>query len=407
METLENIDYIQQKRWFMGKDRGISFIKKIDTVEIGGTNLYILEVFFDNNTQDIYVVLDDEEHIGRFLEEAFAGKSLHNIFLGEQGYFTFKVLTPIERGAMRNAKNLAGEQSNSSFIVPGKFFFKLYRRIQAGTHPELEILKHLNDANFPNTPKICGTCSYKSDSGETYTLGILEELVSDSMDAWNYFNKEMDALKAQEMGIATAEFHNALKTLPGTGESGEEPPFDRLEELLDSTEINTPEMDKLKRKLPSLRKSFASMMESQKKMLENGKMPRELSPQRIHGDLHLGQILISSSPRAAESIKIIDFEGEPSRNMSFRRRLRSPVADIAGVIRSFDYAENTSKKDASKAKEAFLEAYAETSGIPLEVLVNAIKPYILAKAIYEACYELEFRPDWFWIPASYLLNLRA
>lgn len=142
-------------------------------------------------------------------------------------------------------------------------------------------------------------------------------------------------------------------------------------------------------------------------MLENGKMPRELSPQRIHGDLHLGQILISSSPRAAESIKIIDFEGEPSRNMSFRRRLRSPVADIAGVIRSFDYAENTSKKDASKAKEAFLEAYAETSGIPLEVLVNAIKPYILAKAIYEACYELEFRPDWFWIPASYLLNLRA
>ena len=185
-------------------------------------------------TADVVSIPDDVLYIA---EEAFAGKSLHNIFLGEQGYFTFKVLTPIERGAMRNAKNLAGEQSNSSFIVPGKFFFKLYRRIQAGTHPELEILKHLNDANFPNTPKICGTCSYKSDSGETYTLGILEELVSDSMDAWNYFNKEMDALKAQEMGIATAEFHNALKTLPGTEESGEEPPFDRLEELLASTEI--------------------------------------------------------------------------------------------------------------------------------------------------------------------------
>jgi maltokinase len=100
--------------------------------------------------------------------------------------------------------------------------------------------------------------------------------------------------------------------------------------------------------------------------------------------------------------KIIDFVGEPTRSLEFRRGLRSPAVDIAGMIRSFAYAEAVSKKSMDKIRLAFIEGYAKTANISENALQQELKPYIVAKAIYEACYELEFRPDWFWIPEKAL-----
>jgi maltokinase len=124
-------------------------------------------------------------------------------------------------------------------------------------------------------------------------------------------------------------------------------------------------------------------------------------PQRIHGDFHLGQVLMTPDAR----FKMIDFEGEPTRSLEFRRGLRSPAVDVAGMIRSFAYAEAVSKKNMDNVRQAFIQGYAKTTNVPEDSLQQELKPYIMAKAIYEACYELEFRPDWFWIPARALIQL--
>ena len=145
------------------------------------------------------------------------------------------------------------------------------------------------------------------------------------------------------------------------------------------------------------------------------------APQRIHGDYHLGQVLVSAATTAqslakqassAPAFKILDFEGEPTRSLEYRRALRSPLVDVAGMLRSFQYAGATSVFDCTACEHAFLEGYAQAAHvdagnaqIDLDTLERAATPYILAKAVYEACYELEFRPGWFHIPARALLKL--
>jgi len=102
---------------------------------------------------------------------------------------------------------------------------------------------------------------------------------------------------------------------------------------------------------------------------------------------------------------MIDFEGEPTRSLDYRRTVRSPAVDIAGMLRSFAYAGAVAKNDPTEAQKAFVTGYSKVSGISIDEIEKECKPYILAKAIYEACYELEFRPDWFWIPSKALLEL--
>jgi predicted trehalose synthase len=125
--------------------------------------------------------------------------------------------------------------------------------------------------------------------------------------------------------------------------------------------------------------------------------------------------LVSPFANAADSapaFKILDFEGEPSRTLDYRRAKRSPLVDVAGMLRSFSYASacrvagsaNGASDSYGGCESAFLEGYARRSGITVAELQKACAPYAIAKAVYEACYELEFRPGWFRIPATALLE---
>ena len=395
-----NIEALRQKRWFMGKSRPIHSIREFDSVEIGDTRLVILEIVFTDGGCDKYAILEDESLIGRTLEEAFAGNSLQSIFVGSQGYFSFKVRGGLPKGSLRNAKPLVGEQSNSAFFVPGRYFFKLYRRLQPGTHPETEILQHLSDSGADMTPELCGECTYKSESGESYALGVLEKFIPGTKNAWDCFCDNMDVGKAFELGKATAKMHSALRHLPGTTEKTDEPPFDKLERLLRESSIK--EAGDVLKALQALREKYAQST-AESEVPETGR----LAPQRIHGDFHLGQVLIETVSTGGEAIpafRILDFEGEPARTLDYRRRLRSPAVDIAGMLRSFRYAAASSSQASENAEEAFLKGYAQTAKVAVETLKKAIEPFILSKAIYEACYELEFRPTWFHIPAKALLD---
>ena len=367
-------DSITQQRWFMGKGRKVISTEEYDSFPIGGTKVSIIKVRFEKGECDYYAVIEDEAKMGAVLAEHFGQR--------------------IPKETLLRAKPLNAEQSNSAFYSKGEFFFKLYRRLQIGEHPEAEIMEHLSKKKAQGCPKIApefyGDFSYTKD-GDKRTLGILEEHIPDAKNAWEIFtdiqNNDAKFYKnaAFELGRTTALMHQALKDLNGTPVQPEEVPFDKLTALLQANG----------------KENLIARVESIKSQHAQKNNSGALMPQRIHGDYHLGQLLYKDG-----KFIILDFEGEPTRTLEYRRKLRSPAADIAGMLRSFAYAAAVRKSQdgifEQISAEAFLQGYSEESSIPVPQLKEEASPYVLGKAIYEACYELEFRPDWFWIPEAAL-----
>jgi predicted trehalose synthase len=414
---------IASKRWFMGKGRKIDSIETVDRVAIGETFLSIVRVNFaasENCEPDLYAIIEDETRTADFFYDVFSCEKAR--YRGTSGEFMFMQTenfpVDVSLHELFDIAPLDAEQSNSAFASE-HFFFKLYRRLLPGIHPEVEIMEQLDSKRSGVSPQLYGTCYYADATGKRYTLGILEERATGMQDAWAYFKSVMDAPCAEALGIATAKMHRALRGLPGTPAQNPEIPFDKLEHLLNSavaadamsaTDAVSADIsagnemrelaEKVKATLPKLKRMAKDAFGA-----PTGSEP--FTPQRIHGDYHLGQVLVS-----AADFKILDFEGEPTRSLEYRRALRSPLVDVAGMLRSFQYAGATSGFDCTACKHAFLEGYAQAARIDagaahvdLETLERAATPYILAKTVYEACYELEFRPGWFHIPARALLKL--
>ena len=391
------IKYFSKQRWFMGKNRDLSCIDTLDSAEVGGTRVRLVKVSFCDGENDIYAFIDNENAVGKMLEDAFLDGAQQSIFSGSKGYFSFKLISSFPRSNLANIRPISKEQSNSAFYLPGKFFFKLYRRLQPGLHPEAETLEALCRANSSRVPKLYATCSYKSKAGEIYTWGILEEHFADAKDAWSEFSQDMNSDDAFQLGMSTDQMHESLKILDGPYYMDVEPPFSKLEQLLETT-TDTEYAPRIREKLSELRTRYGDL-------IRETQVRRAFRKQRIHGDYHLGQVLITQSANGTKHFEIIDFEGEPTRSLDYRRMRRSPAVDVAGMLRSFAYAGAVSKTDPSEAQHNFITGYSKVSGISVADIENETKPYILAKAVYEACYELEFRPDWFWIPAKALLEL--
>ena len=391
------IKYFSTQRWFMGKNRTILRIDTLDSAEAGGTRIRLYKVSFDDGESDIYSYIDDESAVGKILEDAFLDGAQQSVFSGNSGFFNFRITAPLPKTPLTSIRPISKEQSNSAFCAPGKFFFKLYRRLEPGLHPEAEILEAMNKAESSRVPRLYAVCNYKTKKGKTYTWGILEEHFADATDAWSAFCQDMSSTDAFQLGMSTAQMHESLKALSGPKNSSVEPPFDKLEQLLKSS-TDTEYAPQLRERLPELRTRY-------NELLQESLSDKAFQRQRIHGDYHLGQVLITKSANGTKHFEIIDFEGEPTRSLDYRRAIQSPAVDIAGMLRSFAYAGAVSKTDPTEATQAFVTGYSKVSGIFTETIEKETKPYILAKAIYEACYELEFRPDWFWIPAKALLEL--
>jgi len=464
---MDSMQDIASKRWFMGKGAKVDSITEEARIPIAGSVISIVRVNFDASEKreaDLYAIIENEDNIGNMLAEIVSGGTC-SVCGTSSGQIVFERAGNSPninlREGLQAIRPLDAEQSNSAFASK-ELFFKLYRRLQAGRHPEVEILGRLESAGFESIPRYYGACRYIDPAGNEYALGILEERATGMQDAWAFFTQgaqcednlaqdaqcaqnAQDAKNAQDahpqeklaqaafaLGEATARMHMALKGIPGEECGPIEIPFDKLERLLHNTTIagaNTilngaqalngaaSEAQELSAKLATLRqisdKLFSQAGDAQQ---------ATFLPQRVHGDYHLGQVLVaaqsltkqaSSAPftntqpsaaKTAPDFKILDFEGEPSRSLEYRRALRSPAVDIAGMLRSFQYAGASANYDSATCERAFLEGYARTARIETAALETACTPYVLAKAVYEACYELEFRPGWFHIPARALLN---
>lgn len=395
---MTNLQDIIGKRWYMGKGRTPTHFEQIDELTIGNASISLVSLRFREGEPDLYLLTENDDFIGPLLYRALGKTVGSKSFRSKKGLFSFVTYSESGRDDLESLKPISAEQSNSSFVAPGKIFFKIFRRLQAGTHPEEEVLRFLNEQGYQGSPELLASCRYTGDDGKTFVLGILEKHLPDTQNAWDVFTREPTVEKAFELGCETARMHMALREMDGCEAPSEMPPIERLRGLLEQSAARfrvgagNDELTAVQALLPRLQKIWTETAPNKSAIFK---------PQRIHGDFHLGQVLMTPDAR----FKMIDFEGEPTRSLEFRRGLRSPAVDVAGMIRSFAYAEAVSKKNMDHVRQAFIQGYAKTANVPEDALQQELKPYIMAKAIYEACYELEFRPDWFWIPARALIQL--
>jgi maltose alpha-D-glucosyltransferase/alpha-amylase len=373
----------------------------------------------------------------------------------------------------------SAEQSNSNVLFGDKLIMKILRAIEPGLHPEEELGRFLGERTaFGHVPRMLGSLSYEGENErEPRALGVLQELVPNQGDAWEF---TLDALqryyehvwqyrdtppfsgpplsllqRAREpvpdlareatgtylglvrlFGARTAQLHLALAS------DREDPAFaPEPFTLLHQRSIYQSARSQLARTFDTLRRQLDQLPQ------DTAALARELLPRRkdieqrlaailpekidavrtrVHGDLHLGQVLYS-----AGDFVFIDFEGEPARTLSERRRKRSPLRDVASMLRSFHYAAATAlrgegvREQDVPALAPWARAWAEWVGaewlsawlaeageidfVPKDqtTLARMLDFYLLEKCIYEVFYELNNRPEWLAIPLGGLAQLLA
>jgi maltose alpha-D-glucosyltransferase/alpha-amylase len=349
----------------------------------------------------------------------------------------------------------AVEGSNSAAIIGDRLFLKGFRRLRPGVHPEVEIGRFLTDvAAFDRAVPVAGALELRSAAGPATTLAVLQGFVQNQGDAWSYtvdhVVRVLEAFRmsrdggapestvesysdlARLLGTRTAGMHRALARTTGDRAFDPEPAGDEhLAEWRDTLERDAQETLRLleagANTLGGEASGLAARVLSQwQEMLAAA---RALLPARIegartryHGDYHLGQVLLADG-----DVVIVDFEGEPGRTLLERRAKHSPLRDVAGMLRSFDYAAHVAldrmnaphdrERIAARAQEwlrhaeaAYLDAYlGEMADEPTAPAASAARDLIrffsFEKALYEVRYELGNRPDWVRIPMHGLLRL--
>ncbi len=340
--------------------------------------------------------------------------------------------TPPE--ALSESRILSAEQSNTSVLYGGRMFLKLFRRLDSGINPDAEITRFLSERQgFAHVPPYAGELELRMGS-ENCPMALMLGAVENRGDAWSWALAELGKFYAGEnpsetyrrvanLGEVTAEMHLALAA------DLEDEPFKpeplTLAEFDELAASVTARLDALTPALHSIQLAgdalAAAVLGHQEILRDSIARLRTLPPGttkiRHHGDYHLGQVIDTGS----EWI-IIDFEGEPMRSLAERRQKRSPLRDVAGMLRSFHYAAHSAcpgnevearfraEEWSDAASSAFLAAYmARAQGAVFLPARESdrdalLRAYVLEKALYEIDYELNNRPTWLPIPLRGVLR---
>jgi maltose alpha-D-glucosyltransferase / alpha-amylase len=366
---------------------------------------------------------------------------------------------------------LAVEQSNSSVVYGDRVFLKLYRRLEEGMNPDAEILRYLSNHGFTHAPPFFGAVEFRSAGSQPRVLALALGMVRHEGDAWTFALAELESFYARafaqgfdaspfaglshldpapapeeaasvvgsdflsrvrQLGIRTAELHLAL-AMDARDPDFTPEPFDEHERQALASAIRKEGkrvMDLLTERRdalpPELAAPLASLVQAASGIDDAATRLAAASHlatarTRTHGDYHLGQVL-----NTGDDFVILDFEGEPARTLAERRLKRSPLRDVAGMLRSFHYAahsaalklgeqrasaEPLAEMWAATVSRAFLQAWlSKTAGAPFVPsqpadLTQLLEAFLLEKALYEIAYELNNRPTWVGIPLRGILLL--
>jgi maltose alpha-D-glucosyltransferase/alpha-amylase len=462
--------FLERQRWFGGKGRAIRAVTIDDVVDLapeGGDALVICGVAYADGVRDRYLLLlgarqdpgrlpavvrpepgqtgwivectGDAASAGRLLAGFAAGARLPTrrggvLEYGDTGDRARRVMGDV----MPPVTPVGAEQSNTSLRVGREFIFKLFRRLDTGENPEVEVGRFLAArTSFRDTPSLEGSITYHGPSGEASTVGVLQGWLECVGDGWTYICGALaDAGRAGvaaphlrndmiTLGTVTAEFHAALASDATT-------PAFRPERVssADMEAWSRGASDELARVSALVGRTLSSWTGESRRMGEALLAAKALPPAapeppasvapfsriRIHGDFHLGQTL-----KTPAGFALIDFEGEPAKPLAQRRGKACALRDVAGMLRSFEYAiETAAAGDAGQAvrlrtlvdlRGPFLDAYLEASArlqagiVPGDraTVTHWLRVFELEKALYELDYEIHNRPTWVPIPLRGIL----
>jgi maltokinase len=317
------------------------------------------------------------------------------------------------------------EQSNTSLVYSDRAILKLFRRLEPGQNPDVEIHAALRSTNNKHIAPLLGWIELepRDPTLPMVTAGMLQTFVPNASDGWRLATASVRDLYAEgdlhadevggdfaadseRLGAATASVHADMAAVLPTE------PADRdwfatvarqMGERLDAAVEVVPQ---LAEHADGLRRLYTAIADS----------PEPVVRQRVHGDLHLGQVL-----RTPTSWIVLDFEGEPARPLASRRELDSPLRDVAGMLRSFDYAARhmlveqpddpqrgyRAQEWAVRNRTAFCQGYAAASGMDACGESPLLRAFEADKAVYECVYEARNRPHWLMIPLQSLSRLSA
>jgi maltokinase len=311
---------------------------------------------------------------------------------------------------------LTAEQSNTSVIYGNSMILKVFRRAQIGINPDVEVHAALARAGSPHVAQPYGWIE-----AESGVVAFAQEFLTGGAEGWELATGSVRDLlregdlyaeevggdfagEAYRLGVSTAELHAAMReTLPtdSWGPAELRSRADELERRLTAALESAPALRPFADAILGVYEELAALADP-------------VPVQRVHGDLHLAQTM-----RVTSGWKILDFEGEPARPVAERRALDSPLRDVAGMLRSFDYAARYPLGDlapdaqavyraaewAGRNREAFCDGYAHAAGADPRDQDVLLRAYEADKVVYEVVYESRMRPAWVSIPMSALERL--
>lgn len=435
-DSLEDalLPWLPQQRWFAAKGSPIASLRVASRVDVGSRSdvqveHLLVDVELGDGTVQRYQVplgfrdaaVDDLPawrlpiQDGPFVYDGLRDPTVIALYsdaiaaADSIGPLDFRLVAGAAVDAGMSGRVLGAEQSNTSVILGEVLLLKLFRQVASGINPDIELHRVLAETDCTYVAPLRAWIETESD-GELSMLGMAQDFASDSAEGWttaltsvrdllasDRSPEDMDsdfASEARGLGAAVAHVHADLARGLGTDERDAS---STVAEILGRVEGAVAVVPELAEHLPAARDLVA-----------RAEAGGTATVQRIHGDLHLGQVL-----RTPSTWLLIDFEGEPAKSLEERRRMDSPLRDVAGMLRSFDYAahhlllgdadvtdETYARASAWAARNssAFCDGYAEVAGYDPRDHAALLGAYELDKAVYEAVYEARNRPTWLDLP---------
>ncbi|MDP9239807.1 MAG: aminoglycoside phosphotransferase [Actinomycetota bacterium] len=434
--------WLPQQRWYGGKDSAITGVTVQSSVVLqpGDPELHhmVVRATADNgSTADYQLLVGVRAHMPDRLDHAFIGPVGDRFaYDAAQDSETSAVLLSLiaedatigdlrfipEPGAeldtSQSSRVSSAEQSNTSLVYGESYILKIFRRVTDGRNPDLEVHRALASVGCRHIAPPLGAIE-SADPDVTYAM--LQEYVANAADGWHMATTSVRDLYAEadlhadevggdfageatRLGEATARVHRDLAAVLGSREAGPEQCRRTAQQMRDRLAAAMTIVPGLAPHAEGLRAAFD----------EVAGLTEPIRVQRVHGDFHLGQAL-----RTMTGWVLIDFEGEPARPIAERTEFMSPLRDVAGMLRSFDYAARHLLSDhrreqhleyratewAERNRDAFCAGYAEGAGEDPRKQATLLRAFELDKAVYEAVYEVRNRPTWLPIPLASIARL--